>query len=263
MTDALGRTVTVRAAPRRIISVAPSVTEVLFALGLDREIAGVSSADDYPPAGVARKPRVGGVVLDVERIVRLRPDLIVGMPSLQRGQLERLIALRLPVVAVDAMSVPGVYAQVEFIGAVTARRAAAATLVALMRAREQAVEGAVRHRPLRAVYVEIWNEPLMTAGGDTIISDLITRAGGVNVFASARGWPEVSAESVVRRSPEAIILTYPGRTRVLARPGWGDVAAIRTGRVAEVDGSLVTRPGPRIISGLERVARIVHPEAFP
>lgn len=262
VTDALGRTVTLRSSPRRIISIAPSVTEILFALGLDRQIVALSSADDYPPAKVAPKAKVGSVVLDVERIIGLRPDLILGVAGLQRGQLERLIAVHLPVVAVDAVDLAGVYAQIEFIGRLTARTEAASRLVAAMRTRERAVARAVAGRPVRRVYVEIWAEPLMTAGRDTFVSDLIARAGGANVFADVRGWPQVSEEAVLRRNPEVIVVTYPQGTSVLARRGWQQVAAVRARRVAVVSPSLISRPGPRVVDGLERLARAIHPEAF-
>lgn len=261
ITDALGRRVTLIRPPRRIISVAPSVTEILFALGLHARIAAVSDADDYPPEAVAAKPKVGGVVLDVERIIRLRPDLILGVAGLQRAQLERLVALRLPVVAVDAETLADVYRQITLIGRLTGATRAAAAVVARLQQREQFVRRAVAGRRARRVYVEIWGEPLMTAGQGTFIADLITRAGGVNVFADVRGWPQVSEEAVIRRDPEVIVVTYPQGVHAVARRRW-QVAAVREGRIGEVAPSLVSRPGPRVVDGLAALARIVHPEAF-
>jgi len=262
VTDALGRTVTLRAPPQRIISVAPSVTEILFALGLDRRIVAISAADDYPPDKVGPKTKVGSVVLDVEQILRLEPDLILGVANLQRGQLERLIALKQPVVAVDAGTLPEVYEQIALIGKLTGRVETGAKLVAEMRRRERAVERAVAGRRTPRVYVEIWGEPLMTAGQGTFITDLVIRAGGRNVFADVHGWPQVSEEAVVRRNPDVIVVTYPQGTRVLTRRGWGQVTAVKAGRVGVVSPSLVSRPGPRLVAGLERLARIIHPEAF-
>ncbi|HEU4797493.1 MAG TPA: ABC transporter substrate-binding protein [bacterium] len=260
--DALGRTVTLRTPPQRIISVAPSVTEILFALGLDRRIVGISAADDYPPDKVGPKTKVGNVVLDAERILRLRPDLILGVASLQRAQLERLIALRQPVFAVDARTLPEVYEQIALIGRLTERAGQAASLVAGMRRRERAVERAVAGRTTVRVYVEIWGEPLMTAGQGTFITDLVNRAGGQNVFADVHGWPQVSEEAVVRRNPDVIVVTYPQGRGVLTRRGWQRVNAVRAQRVGVVSPSLVSRPGPRLVAGLERLARIIHPEAF-
>lgn len=262
VTDALGRTVTIRREPARIISLAPSITEILFALGLDARIVGVSSADDYPPEKVRAKPKVGGVQLDLERIVVLHPDLILGIPSLQGGQLRLLIDMKLPVVAVDAASLEQVYAQIETIGTLTGHLETARHLVQGIRTRERTVAAAVRGLPLKRVYVEVWGEPLIAAGGGTFVDDLISRAGGKNIFADLRGWPQVSGESVIRRDPEVILLTHPQRDRVLTRRGWAQVTALRERKVAEVDGALVSRPGPRIVEGLAQIARIIHPEAF-
>lgn len=262
VTDALGRRVMVPQAPVRIVSVAPSVTEVLFALGLGARVIGVSSADDYPKVGLAQKTRVGGVVLDIERIVRLRPDLVLGMPSLQRAQLDRLIASGLPVIAVEARTLPEVYAQIAFIGRLTRTETEANGLVTSLRIREATVERAIQRRAPLRTYIEIWPEPLITAGGDTFIDDLVRRAGGRNVFAGLRGFPQVSAESVLRANPEVVVLTHPQGRSVGGRPGWQRIAAVRNSRVAQVDGSLLSRPGPRAVAGLELLARIIHLEAF-
>lgn len=262
VTDALGRRVVVPRASLRIVSVAPSVTEILFALGIGARVVGVSSADDYPTAELREKPRVGGVVLDVERIVRLRPDLVLGMPSLQRAQLDRLIASGLPVVAVDAGTLPEVYEQMRFIGVLTGTEPEAAGLVTSLQRREAGVRRATRGRGAPRTYVEIWPEPLITVGGNTFIDDLVNRAGGRNVFAGLRGFPQVSAESVIRANPEVVVLTHPQGRPVSARPGWQGIAAVRNSRVAQVDGSLVSRPGPRAVVGLELLARIIHLEAF-
>jgi iron complex transport system substrate-binding protein len=262
VTDALGRSVTIPGQPVRIVSVAPSVTEILFALGAGPRVAGVSSADDYPPEEVRGKPRVGGVVLDIERILRLRPDLVLGMPSLQHAQLDRLIAAGLPVVAVDARTLPDVYAQISFIGRLVGTEREATRQVSSLHVREAAVERAIRGRvPLR-VYIEIWPEPLVAAAGDTFIDDLTRRAGGRNVFAALRGFPQVGAEAVIRADPEIVILTHPQGRAVAARPGWQNITAVRRSRVALVDGSLLSRPGPRAVAGLELLARIIHLEAF-
>jgi len=262
VTDALGRRVVVARAPARIVSVAPSVTEVLFALGLGARVVGVSSADDYPKDELNDKPRVGAVVLDVERIVRLRPDLVLGMPSLQRGQLDRLITAGLPVVAVEARTLPEVYEQIRFIGRLTGTPTEANRLVISLRTREATVERAIQRRIAPRTYVEIWPEPLIAAGGETFIDDLVSRAGGRNIFAGLRGFPQVSAESVIRANPDVIILTHPQGRAVRARPGWQDIAAVKRSRVAQVDGSLLSRPGPRAVAGLELLARIIHLEAF-
>jgi iron complex transport system substrate-binding protein len=238
------------------------VTEVLFALGLGARVVGVSSADDYPKDELRDTTRVGGVILDVERIVRLRPDLVLGMPSLQRVQLERLIASGLPVVAVEAGTLPEVYEQILFIGRLTGSEAQATHLVSSMRIREATVKRAIRRRASPRTYIEIWPEPLIAAGGRTFIDDLVRRAGGRNVFAALQGFPQVSAEAVIQADPEVIVVIHPRGGSVGSRPGWRNVAAVRNSRVAQVDGSLLSRPGPRAVAGLELLARVLHLEAF-
>lgn len=261
--DALGRTVTIPRPGRRIVSVAPSVTEILFALGAGGRVVGVSDADDYPPEGVRGKTRVGGVVLNVERILTLHPDLVLGVASLQRSELERMIALGLPVLAVEARSLDETLAQVALIGRVTDRSAAAAALAGRLRARVAAVEGTVRGRARPRVYVEIWDQPLQTAAGGTFVDDLLGRAGGRNLFADLQGWPQVAPEAVIRRDPDVILLTYRGRGRLVGRAGWSGVAAVRRGHIYELHPDLVSRPGPRLVDGLERIARLLHREVFP
>ncbi len=261
--DALGRRVTILRPPHRIVSVAPSVTEILFAIGVGEHLVGISDADDYPPLGVRGKTRVGGVILDAERILSLRPDLIVGVVSLQHAQLARLIRLRLPVLAVEARSLEETFSQIAMLGRVTDAVPAADRVLRLLRRRTDAVARRVRARPRPRVYVEIWGEPPQTAAGGTFIDDLIRRGGGSNLFADLRGWPQVSAETVLHRNPQVIMLTYPGARRLAARRGWERLEAVRRGRVHELDPNLVSRPGPRLVDGLEQVAARLHPQLFP
>lgn len=261
--DAMGRVVTIPHRPQRIISLAPSVTEVLFALGLDREVVGISSADDYPPEKVAARQRIGGVQLNFEVIVALRPDLIIGLPSLQRPNLERLIHLGLPVLAVDANDLDETFEKILLIGRATGQRRQATLLVAQMRFRSSAIARQVAQvGTTPKVYVEIWNEPLITVAAGTFLHDLLVRAGASNIFADLRGWPQVSAEAVIARNPDVIILTYPNKGELMRRPGWGRVSALRARRVYEVETTLVARPGPRIVDGLEMLAKLLHPGRF-
>ncbi|MBM3469775.1 MAG: cobalamin-binding protein [Armatimonadetes bacterium] len=253
LTDASGVHLTIGARPVRIVSMAPSVTEVLFALGLDREVIGISDSDDYPPERVRSRPRVGGVVVSLERVMALKPDLVVGMPSLQHDQLVRLRALRLPVLAVDAASVEGTVDLVRLLGRVTGRTREAEGLALFLRRRAAAVRPAVR----RTVYIEVWHEPVLAAGGRTLVDDLVTRAGGANIFGDRRGYVPVPIEDVLNRNPQVILLLYPGRDRLRGRPGWAALDAVRAGRVYDLPTSLVARPGPRVVEGLDLVARLL------
>ncbi len=251
--DATGAIVRIPSPPRRIISLAPSVTEILFALGLDREIVGVSDADDYPPDKVQSKARIGGILLNLERIVSLKPDLIIGVHSLQRDQLAKVRTIRLPVLAVDAASINETVAQIRLLGRATGHAREGEGLAASVERRAQVVRPGLR----RTVYIEAWNEPVMAAGGGTLIHDLVRRAGGSNVFGDQSGYVQVPLENVLVRNPQVILLLYPGRDGLLARPGWRALAAARAGLIFELPASLVSRPGPRIADGLALVSRLL------
>lgn len=240
--------------PRRIVSLAPSATEVLFALGLDEEIVGISDADDFPPGRLEGRTRVGGVVIGVERVIALRPDLVIGILGIQREQIERLRSVGLPVLALDAGTFDETLALIREVGRATGRLAEAEALAASL-ARQAA---AVRPLGARTVYIEVWREPVMAAGGQTLVHDLVARAGGVNVFAELRGYIQVQSEGVIARAPEVVFLLYPGANQVKERAGWGSVPAVRSGRVYELPTSLVSRPGPRVGEGLSLVARLLQ-----
>lgn len=253
LTDASGARVTIGTRPVRIVSMAPSVTEVLFALGLDREVVGISDSDDFPPERVRGRPRVGGAVVSLERVMALKPDLVVGMPSLQHDQLVRLRTLRLPVLAVDANSLDGTVELVRLLGRVMGRDQQAADLALLLRRRA----AAVRPSGGLTVYIEVWHEPVLAAGGGTLVDDLVTRAGGANIFGNRRGYVPVPLEVVLSRNPQVILLLYPGRERLRGRPGWTTLDAVRAGRVHDLPTSLVARPGPRVVEGLELIAGLL------
>ncbi len=257
VTDAMGARVVVQQAPRRVVSLAPSVTEVLWAVGAGPQVVGVSSADDYPPE-VRTRPRVGGVQVDEERLVRLRPDLVVGLKSLQERVLQHLRERGLPVLAVDATSLEETYRLVLLLGRVLGRFAQAEQVVAAMRDRARKVEAQVAGRSPVRVFVQVWDQPFLTAGRGTLLDDLVRRAGGRNVFADLVGWPQVSEEEVLVRDPECVLVLGRGKDRTL-RPAWRRMAAVRRGCVAELEPSWVVRPGPRLVLGLAQIAKVLHP----
>lgn len=259
VTDAMGQRLVFRTSPQRIVSIAPSVTEILFAVGAAPQVVGVSSADDYPPE-VRYKPRVGGVQLDYERIAILRPDLVVGVASLQRPALERLRVLGYRVMAVDPRSLSDTYGTIQMIGRVTGRGGAARVVLDSMRARESRVTHAVAGSPKPRVFVEIWDQPFMTAGRGTFLDDLLRLARGTNIFAELAEWPQVSEEQILARNPQVILTTSPVADRILRREGWQQVAAVRNRRVHELNAAWVARPGPRLVQGLEQIARLLHPD---
>ncbi|NLG79976.1 MAG: cobalamin-binding protein [Firmicutes bacterium] len=265
VTDDLGRNVVLPRPPERIISIAPSNTEILFALGLGDRVIGVTDSCDYPVEAKA-KPKVGSVQLDYEKIIAMRPDLVVAVGSLQRQAVTRLSELGVTVLAVDPKTIEGVLRAITLIGKATGREDRASEIVRGLSARMERITqrlASLKPSERPRVFVEIWNEPLMTAGPGTFIDELVTAAGGQNIAHDAKSeWPEFSPEAVIERDPEVVILTNFNRSEALARRAWHGISAYRTGRVYEVHPDLLVRPGPRLADGLETLARLFHPELF-
>jgi iron complex transport system substrate-binding protein len=266
--DMLGRDVVLAAPPARIISLVPSVTELIFALGAEDRLVGVTDYCDFPPEA-RRKPSVGGMVgPSLETIVVLRPDLVVATDSGNRqetfGQLDRL---GIPVYLVRANRFGEVLEVASRIGELTGRASAAAALTASLRGRVEAVARAVSRRPRPRVLYVLWPEPLIVPGRDAIVTGLIRLAGGTSITASEPSdYPRFSIEAAVVRAPEVIVLARHGTgTGPLARDKWDaltELPAVKAGRVYAVDGNLMHRYGPRVVDGLEHLARLLHPEAF-
>lgn len=273
VTDSLGRRVVLDAAPARIVSLAPSVTETLFAIGAGPRVVGVTTFCNYPPAADAL-PEVGGMTaktISVEAIVDLTPDLVIAGADSQQPVVEALGQLGIPAVVLAPKSFEEVYASIEQAGYLTGNAPGAAAVVADMRARVEAVTAAVAGIPAEerpTVFYEVFDEPLMTAGPGTFIGQMIALAGGESIFADAsEDYPEVSAEAIVERDPDVILGPDSHADKltpelVAARPGWGELGAVRAGRVHLLDGDIASRPGPRLADALEAVARALHPGRF-
>lgn len=267
--DMLGRDVTLPAPPARIVSLVPSVTEVLYALNAADTLVGVTDYCDFP-AEARRKPRVGGMVApSLEAVVALRPDLVIATTEGTREDtVTQLTRLRVPVYLVAAHRVADVTGLIVRMGALTGRQAAAGSLVARLEARIESVKKAVLTlgRP-RVLYV-LWPEPLIVPGRNTIVTELIQLAGGQSLTAAdGDDWPRYSLEAAVAKRPEVILLANHGAgTGAIAEDKWRrltDLPAVKAGRLRSVDGDLMHRYGPRVVDGLEQLARAIHPEAFP
>lgn len=267
--DMLGREVSLPAAPARIVSLVPSVTEVIYALGGEGRLVGVTDYCDFPPAARA-KPSVGGMVNpSLEVLVALRPDLVVATDEGNTEETFRqLRRLGIAVYLVNAHRVAETFELIARVGELIGRQAAVPALAARLRQRIDAVRAAVRpFRPPRVLYV-LWPEPLIVPGRQSIITELIALAGGQSITAGDAGaYPRFSLEVAVARAPEVIILADHSAdgARRPAPEKWQrltSMPAIGAGRLHSVDLSVLHRYGPRLADGLEALARIIHPEAF-
>jgi iron complex transport system substrate-binding protein len=269
VTDMLGRPVTVPDRPLRVVSLAPSLTEIVFALGRGHRLVGVTDFCDYPPEARS-KPRVGGPMTpDLERVVRLRPDLALataeGNP---RETLAQLARLHVPVFAVKAEGYAGILGSVEAVGRALRAEREAVALVQDIQSRVAEIRRAVAHRVRPRVLYLVWTDPLIAAGPATYIHDLMEMAGGENVVRERSvPYPRLSWEEVVGAAPEVILVAShrdgPDRPRIgEAWRGWQSVPAVRSGRIIAIPGDTIHRPGPRVAEGVERLARAIHPEVF-
>lgn len=268
VTDELGRRVEVSAHPQRIISLAPSVTEMLFALGLADRIVGVTTLCDYPPEATA-KEKVGDVIApSLERIVALAPDLVIVSTATQLEMFaKRLVEVGIPLYVVKANRLDDVLETLRHLGDLTGERERAEALVRSLQARIEQVVERTRHRPRPRVLLVIQRDPLIVAGRGAFLTDVVEKAGGHSITADAeREWTLYSIESVLARAPDVLILpSREGRSRRLADLHWPALAstpALRNKRIYAINTDLLMRPGPRLVEGLEELARMLHPEAF-
>jgi iron complex transport system substrate-binding protein len=272
LTDDAGRAVEIPAQTARIVSLAPSNTEIVCALHACDRVVGVTDFDDYPAEVADREKVVVGAQVDVEKVVAAHPDLILaaGNELTPTPVIEQLTRLGYPVLTLYPQSLDEVYGDIALVGHAIDETDAATALVDQMRQRVDAVTRAVAgaHRPRTFYEVSIFEGVIYTAGDGSFLASLIDLAGGEPVTGEARS-TSIGLEQLVSADPQLIILgdsSYdPTITpaSVAARPGWRELSAVREGHVVAYPDDLVTtRPGPRIVDGLEALARIVHPEAF-
>jgi iron complex transport system substrate-binding protein len=269
--DMLGRDVTLPARPTRIVSLVPSVTEIVYALGGEDRLIGRTDYCDFPPAARA-KPSVGGMVNpNLEILAALHPDLVVATDEGNREEtFEQLGRLRIPTYLVHANRLAELLELIARVGELTDRQVAVPSLTGAIRERIDAVRRAVAPYPRPRVLYVLWPEPLIVPGHGSMLTELIELAGGVSITArESEAYPRFSLEVAVARAPEIIILAdHASGSSTAGRPSpekWQrltSVPAIRAGRLYSVDLSVLHRYGPRVPEGLERLARILHPEAF-
>lgn len=276
LTDDAGREVAIDAEPERIVSLAPSNTEIVCALDACERLVGVTDFDDYPPQVAEVDDVVIAAQVDVERVVAAEPDLVLaaGNELTPSAVIEQLDGLDLTVIVLYPESLEEVYADIELVGAALDRASRADELVTAMEDRVAGVVAAVEgaQRPLTMYEVFYSEGTTYTAGEGSFIASLLELAGATPLTGDARG--VIAAEDLVAANPELILLgtaSYDpslsdpeaALATVVARPGWSELAAVKAGQVVPyLDDIVTTRPGPRIVDGLESLARAIHPDRF-
>lgn len=262
--DDLGQSLRFDRPPQRIVSLAPALTEILFAIGLDDSIVGVSDFCNYPPAALT-KPKVGGIAPNFEAVVALKPDLVVGTGGVaMRNVAQQLARFRIPLMGVEADSVESILTRITLLGQVTGRREAATVIVDDMRRRLTTIAA---NRPgaaaPRVLYL-VDDEPPITIGPKSFLYDVLIKAGG-RPFETGptESYPRVGMEAIVRFDPEVIFFAGDSDAGANAHAAtwqrWHRIAAVHSGRMYTIPRDLINRPGPRIIDAIEFIAAQLHP----
>ncbi len=263
--DDYGRMITVPQPVERIISIAPSNTEILFSLGLGDRVVGVDNASDYPSEALS-KTRVGGYGgYNLEVIAALDAQLILASSINSDELIGDLENRSYTVVVLDASNISGVFHDIILVGMITNTPWMAERLILNLNERVQNVTRLTLNTSLQrpSVYVEI-DSHLYTYGPGSFGDDLLRLAGGENIAGDMGvSYPSLDEEFIVSSAPEVIISVFTPVEEIKSRPGWSDIPAIQNDKVFEIDGDLVSRPGPRIVDGLEELTHLIHPELFP
>jgi iron complex transport system substrate-binding protein len=269
VTDELGRTVEVPQPVRRIVSLAPSLTETIFALDAGDRLVGDTSADDFP-AAAKNIAHVGDVLApSLEEIVALHPDLVLAMGDLNRREtVEALARLGIAVYMTDPLSVEDVLNSTARLSRLIGAGERGAAVVAGLRERLDALTRRLANVPPRRVLFVVWTEPLITIGKHTFLADALAHAGAQSVVDINEGWPQISFEYALKVQPEYLVFAgalsesnAPPIEELAKLPGWRDLDAVRAGKIADVSVGL-ERPCPRLVDAIEELARVLHPEAF-
>jgi len=268
--DETGRVVPVPQPVQRIVSLAPNLTETLFALGLGDRVVGVTDYCDYPPEATTREHVGGPVSPNLEKIAELRPDLVLATRTggNRLATVQSLETLGIAVYATDPRTVEQVIRSTEQLGQLIGGTDQGRTLASSLRRRLSAVaERLSGSRPIPVLLV-VWPEPLISVGRNTFIADALRRAGAENVIRTAQDWPNASLEEIARQQPEYLIFwsdqsvqTEHQIAELRGRPGWRRLEALRRNRIIVLSEAMA-RPAPRLVDVIEQLARALHPERF-
>ena len=278
LVDSSGNVVVLTEPPERIVSLAPSNTEMLFIVGAGDKLVGVTDFCNYP-YNFAEWIKAGNMSSigsyygpSVEPIVALEPDLVLASSG-SLDAAENLKSLGYNVLVIEAKTLDGVLQDILLVGRATGNPLEAGIVVSEIRARIDVVANqAAAATTTPTVYHEVWNEPLMSVGPGTFIDEMITLAGGENIFNDATtSWPQISSEAIIDKNPDVMFFPdmymgvgnfYETIETVESRPGWDSISAVQNGALYEINADIISRSGPRLVDALELVAKMVHPEIF-
>lgn len=268
ITDAVGRKVTFDSRPERIVSIAPSVTETLFAVGAGRRVVGVTTADDYPPevesieaVGDFRGP-------NVEKVISLDTDLMfLSFDGATKGYADDMQEkTKAKVVVLNPKTVEEAISSVGQVARIVGAQEKGRVVEERLRSELKQIEEQVVGEPEPTVFYEVWGDPLQTAGPGSFIDDTIRLAGGENIAADTKeAYPEYSKETLLQKDPDYYLAARSSGVdaeEISRRPGYSALEAVKDGHVVVVNDDLVVRPGPRIVDGVREIAEVIHPEAF-
>ncbi len=270
VTDETGRRINIAPAPKRIVSLAPGITETLYALGLDDQIAGVTTFCDWP-AAARKKPRIGGFSNpSIEKIVSLKPDLILATADGNRKDtIQQMEKLGFPVFVTNPSSIRGFLGSIVNIGKITNREEEAEKLVAKLQGKLNSITRQVRHKKKPRVFFQLGMEPVFTVGKGTLINEMIERAGGINVAGlDSANYPRYSAEGIIGVSPEIIIFAPMVNDKNFAAvkrfwEKYKEIPAVKYNKIYPIDADLINRASPRIFDAVEIMAFVFHPDIKP
>lgn len=272
--DALDEEVVIEEKPEKIISLIPSNTEVVYALGNGEAIVGVTDFDNYPEEAMS-KEKIGGIEFNIEKMISLKPDLVLAHESTAdsvKDGLQQLKDAGIQVVVVnDAQSLDSVYESIEMIGKAIGEQEKATELVDDMKERFVKLEKqaeSIKEDQKKSVFVEVSPAPeIYAAGKNTFINEMLELISAKNAIGDMEGWPKIDQEAIVERNPEVVVTTYGYYSekpveQVLGRQGWNNVKAVKDKQVFDVHSDLVTRSGPRLAEGAEELAKAIYPDVF-
>jgi iron complex transport system substrate-binding protein len=268
-TDDSGTNVAVPVNVQRIVSLAPNLTETVYALGLDDKLVADTTYCDTPPAA-KEKPHVGGPANpSLEAIVAMHPDVVLATTMTTRETVDAMRKLGLAVYFTDPHTVRGMLDTTQRIAEVAGAPEKGAALVASLKARLDTLHSKLEERPLEHALFVVWEDPLISIGQNTFVADALKWAGGESAIVASQDWPQISMEEVLRIEPDYIVLTpnhaetnnATAAEELQARPVWRELRAVKLGRIALVDEEFI-RPSPGLVGSIEKLARQLHPEVF-